>query len=189
MPMMLRRFLWIPLLALGACGGAQAGPETAETAETAGPAALALPNQAQPEEDVTTGGPPSAADLEAAAAAGYTLVVDLRTPSEDGQPAARAAVEAQGMRYVSIPVAGPDGVTPEAAAALDEALAGAGGPAIVHCASGNRAGGLMALRAFASGASVEEALALGRSAGLTRLEGAVRERLTGLCEADPERPC
>lgn len=176
-------------VALVACGGAapRAEEPVASDAPVEGGSALALPNQGQPEDGVTTGGVPTADDLAAAAAAGYTLVVDLRTETEAGQPDERAAVEGLGMRYESIPVAGADGVTPENAARLDEALAGAGGPAIVHCASGNRAGALMALRAFAAGASVEDALAVGRSAGLASLEGAVRERLEAACATDPDR--
>ncbi len=170
---------------LVACGGASG--EAAVAADEA--PALALPNQGQPEPQITTGGAPTAEDLSAAAAAGYVLVVDLRAEAEPGQPEARAAVEALGMRYASLPVAGADGVTLEAAAELDALLASAEGPAIVHCASGNRVGALMALRAFAGGAEVEAALATGRDAGLTSLEGAVRERLATLCAADPDRVC
>lgn len=170
---------------LVACGGASG--EAAVAADEA--PALALPNQRQPEPQITTGGAPTAEDLAAAAAAGYVLVVDLRAETEPGQPEERAAVEALGMRYASIPVAGADGVTPEAAAELDELLASAEGPAIVHCASGNRAGALLALRAFAGGADVEAALEVGRSAGLTSLEGAVRERLEARCAADADRGC
>lgn len=172
---------------LVACGGGASGEPPVAAADEA--PALALPNQRQPEPQITTGGAPTAEDLTAAAAAGYVLVVDLRTETEPGQPEARAAVEALGMRYASIPVAGADGVTPEAAAELDALLASAEGPAIVHCASGNRAGALLALRAFAGGADVEAALEVGRSAGLTSLEGAVRERLEARCAADPDRGC
>ncbi|MCA9609471.1 MAG: tyrosine-protein phosphatase [Myxococcales bacterium] len=173
---------------LWGCGGgggtADSAPATADEAP-----ALALPNQRQPEPQLTTGGAPTEADLTAAAAAGYTLVVDLRTETEAGQPEERATVEGLGMRYESLPVAGADGVTPEAAARLDAILAAAEGPAIVHCASGNRVGALMALRAFAAGASVEAALEAGRNAGLTGLEDAVRARLQELCAADPDRGC
>ena len=179
---------------LAACGGASPGAEgtTAEgetdTAAEAAPT-LALPNQREPEEGITTGGHPSESDLRAAAAAGYTAVISLQTDTEDGFAEERALVEELGMSFVSIPVAGGDGVTAENAARLDEVLAGAERPVIVHCASGNRVGALLALRAFAGGASIEEALELGRGAGLTRLEDTVRERLEALCAEDPERSC
>ena len=48
----------------------------------------------------------------------------------------------------------------------------------VHCGSGNRVGALMALRAYEyEGASLEEAIEIGKSAGMTRLEGEVRSQL------------
>jgi hypothetical protein len=57
---------------------------------------------------------------------------------------------------------------------------------MVHCASGNRVGALLALRANRlEGASPEDALELGLDAGLTRLEPAVREAL-GLSEEAAE---
>jgi protein tyrosine phosphatase (PTP) superfamily phosphohydrolase (DUF442 family) len=60
---------------------------------------------------------------------------------------------------------------------LDAILAEADGPVLVHCGSGNRVGALLALRASINGASDEEALELGRQAGLTRAEAVVLERL------------
>jgi uncharacterized protein (TIGR01244 family) len=88
-----------------------------------------------------------------------------------------AAVEAAGMKYVSIPVAGASGVTFENARLLDEALAGIDGPVFLHCRTGNRVGALMALRASAAGASDEDAIAAGKEAGLGSLEAAVLTQL------------
>ena len=48
----------------------------------------------------------------------------------------------------------------------------------MHCASGNRVGGLFALKAFyVDGKTPEEALEIGRSAGMTRTEAVVRQEL------------
>lgn len=88
-----------------------------------------------------------------------------------------AEVAALGMQYVSLPIAGGDDVTFENAAALDKILADTDGPVLLHCASGNRVGALFALSAKLAGATNEEALAAGKVAGLTRLEGVVKERL------------
>ncbi|SVE15895.1 uncharacterized protein METZ01_LOCUS468749, partial [marine metagenome] len=44
--------------------------------------------------------------------------------------------------------------------------------------SGNRVGGLLALSASARGASQEDALVIGRKAGLTSLEAVVKERIS-----------
>jgi hypothetical protein len=49
---------------------------------------------------------------------------------------------------------------------------------LVHCGSSNRVGALLALRAaWLKGATLEAALAAGRSAGLTGLESAVRSAI------------
>jgi protein tyrosine phosphatase (PTP) superfamily phosphohydrolase (DUF442 family) len=76
-------------------------------------------------------------------------------------------------------VSGADDVTVDNARKLAEALGGDDAlPAVVHCGSGNRAGAILAMKAFhVDGLSAEEALALGRRAGLTKLEPVVKERL------------
>ncbi len=185
---------------LTACGGSQPTTQTSDDVAEApaseattsggssGRGAIALPNQREVDGNLI-GGQPSEADLRAAADAEYRFVVSLRVPTEEGFEAERALVEELGMRFVSIPVAGAAGVTPENAAALDEVLTTGDLPMIIHCASGNRVGALYALRAFAAGRSIEESMEIGRNAGLTRLEATVRERLTALCAADPDRSC
>ena len=115
--------------------------------------------------------------LAIAREAGFVAVIDLRGEEEDRGIDEVAAVEALGMRYVSLPVHGADDVTFENAEELDRLLGEFDGPVLVHCASGNRVGALVALRASAAGASDAEALAAGKAAGLTRLEPAVAERL------------
>jgi len=86
-------------------------------------------------------------------------------------------VDELGMHYVSLPIAGRDAVNFDNAKRLDEVLAQFDGSVLVHCAAGNRAGAMLALRASLNGASDEVALEYGREAGLTKLEDAVRERL------------
>ena len=122
-------------------------------------------------------GQPDEALLSAAKAAGYVAVIDLRTAAEERGMDEVAAVESLGMSYHLIEVAGARGVTYENAKALDDVMAGIDGPVLLHCRTGNRVGALLALRAGMDGASVEEALALGRAAGLGSLEAAVLERL------------
>ena len=63
------------------------------------------------------------------------------------------------------------------AANLDQILSDYDGPVLVHCGSGNRVGALLALRQSLLGADDEDALAYGKSAGLTGLEPVVRARL------------
>ena len=122
-------------------------------------------------------GQPDQAVLEAAKDAGFVAVIDLRTEGEDRGLDEAAAVEALGMSYLSLPVAWAAGTTFENAAKLDAMLSEIDGPVFLHCQSGNRIGALVALQAGKDGASVDEAIALGKEAGLTRLEGHVRGML------------
>jgi uncharacterized protein (TIGR01244 family) len=136
-----------------------------------------VPNRGEPLENLTTGGQPDAASLEALAASGFTTVIDLRGPTEDRGFDEQAAVEELGMSYVSLPVDGANGVTFENAAVLNRFLSEAEGPVLLHCGSGNRAGALLTLSEKLNGADDETAIAVGRAGGLRGLEPTVRERL------------
>ena len=76
-----------------------------------------------------------------------------------------------------LPIASADDITFDKAAVLGQILADNEGPVLIHCASANRVGALFALREILLGASNDEALALGKTAGMTRLESVVRERI------------
>ncbi len=132
---------------------------------------------AQPRPQLYSAGQPSAAQLQQAADAGVTTVIDLRQPDEDRGFDETAAAERLGLRYVRIPVAGAAGLTDANAYALRTALAQSSGPVLVHCASGNRAGALLALVQARDGAPVDQALQLGRDAGMTSLEAPTRALL------------
>ncbi len=121
-----------------------------------------------------TAGQPSAAELQQAAAAGITTVIDLRQPDEARGFDETAAAERLGLRYVRIPVAGAAGLTDANAQALRTALAQSQGPVLLHCASSNRAGALLAVLEARDGASVDQALQFGREAGMTSLEAPTR---------------
>lgn len=125
------------------------------------------------------GGQPDPAQLQALATQGVTTVIDLRGADEDrGYPEAER-VRALGLRYVALPVNGAAGVSEANAQALQQALASSEGPVLLHCASGNRVGALLALMAHERGASEEAAIAEGRAAGLGSLEPTVRARIRG----------
>jgi uncharacterized protein (TIGR01244 family) len=118
-------------------------------------------------------GQPAPGDLAALAAQGVRTVINLRAPEEPPGYDEAGEAERLGLRYVSIPVAGPQDITTGTVARFSRELAEAGhhGGTLVHCASSNRAGALVALDAgFAKGSSRDEALASGRAAGLTTLE-------------------
>lgn len=144
-----------------------------------------VPGFSRPRPHLLTGGQPGPEDWAALRAAGVTRVVNLRTAEEMAGRDAEAEARAAGLSYVSLPVDGAAGVTEANALALWQRLeGGADGLTLVHCASGNRVGALLALGAARSGAlEAGEALEFGRAAGLSGLEGRVRE-LLGLPPAD-----
>jgi uncharacterized protein (TIGR01244 family) len=137
-----------------------------------------IPNRAEPLDGITTGGQPSAEALAAIAEQGFTTVIDLRSAEEDRGFDEAGTVEGLGMSYISLPVSGASGVSYENASALDRILADIDGPVLLHCASSNRVGALLALRAKLKGADDEAALALGENAGLTGLKPAVEQVLS-----------
>lgn len=124
------------------------------------------------------GGQPSADDLQRLAASGVRHVINLRPAAEHTGYDESAAVAAEGMQYHNLPVAGAADISFANAQALDALLADIGDePVLLHCASGNRVGALMALRAAMQGQDDEAAIAEGRRWGMTRLEPLVRQRL------------
>lgn len=122
-------------------------------------------------------GQPDADVLQRFAEAGYAAVIDMRAEDEDRGMDEKTVVEGLGLDYILLPIDDAEDVSFDAARRLDELLSGYEGPVLVHCASGNRVGALLALRESLAGASDEVALDYGKRSGLTRLEPLVRERL------------
>jgi uncharacterized protein (TIGR01244 family) len=135
--------------------------------------AQGLLNRAEPLPDVVTSGQPDPASIGELADAGYVAVIDLRGIDEERGFDERSVVESAGMSYISLPVVGAAGVTYENASLLDDILSNVDGPVLLHCASSNRVGALLALRAHMHGATSEAALELGSAAGLSSLSEAV----------------
>jgi uncharacterized protein (TIGR01244 family) len=84
---------------------------------------------------------PTPEDLDAWAAQGVTIVVNLRSRAETAElpfdPAAEAA--ARGLNYSEIPMGGSDGVSPDIVDQLAAILKDAEGPVVLHCRTGSRA--------------------------------------------------
>jgi uncharacterized protein (TIGR01244 family) len=130
----------------------------------------------EPAEGITAAGQPNENGLRELADSGYAAVVDLRTEGEDRGLDEQAVVESLGMDYISLPIAGRGAISFENAEALDQILDKYDQPVLVHCGSSNRVGALFALREKMKGADDEDALAVGRSAGMTSLEDTVKAR-------------
>ena len=140
---------------------------------------IQLPMGGNPQTNLLTAGQPTPADFEALAAAGLKHVVNLRPPAEDAGFDEAALAAKLGLSYRVVPVAGPGDLTLQRTQELDAALIAAGDePVLVHCASSNRVGALLALRAqWLQNQSSDAALALGRAGGLTKMEPMVAQLL------------
>lgn len=137
------------------------------------------------------GGQPTPEQLKAIQEAGYHTVVTLRPDSERGDEGEQAAVEAMGMKFVSIPVAGAPGLTEENARSLAETLDERDAlPAVVHCSTGQRVSALLGLKAFVvDRLSAAAAIALAKSLGMKKFEATLRERIAEICKRDASRNC
>ena len=131
----------------------------------------------EPAEAITAAGQPNENGLKELADSGYAAVIDLRTEGEDRGLDEQAVVERLGMDYISLPIDGRGAISFENAAKLDQILGKYDEPVLVHCGSSNRVGALFALREKMNGADDEDALAFGKSAGMTSLEDTVKLRL------------
>ena len=174
------------LAAMGCAGTPPSAEPPAQAAAEAAPrTAPAISGLRTPREDLLTAGQPAPDAWATLPAQGVTTVINLRPDAElQGRDEAAEVADA-GLAYHHIPVAGADDLTADNAARLWRLLESAEGRVLVHCASGNRAGALLAIGATNEGGMApEEALAFGRAAGLAspRLEETVRGQL-GLSSA------
>jgi uncharacterized protein (TIGR01244 family) len=149
-----------PLLFLAATAAASATPENV--------AAQSIPNYSLVEPGLAVAGQPSAETLRRLKELGFKTVINLRPLGEAPIVAEeRAIVEAQGLRYVSVPV------TPSTFSAADVASVRqvlddpAAAPVLLHCASANRAGAVLAVIAHQRGRTFDEAEAEGARTGLS----------------------
>lgn len=175
--MMTKRLALLLLLALGtACSVADEQNLSAVSSLKVDLDAVVELGQVKPVDGITTAGQPDAAAFKVFADNGYAAVIDLRTDGEDRGLDQPAVLKGLGLDYVQMPV-GRDGITFENAKKLSKLLDQYDEPVLVHCASANRVGALLALDSFLQTGDSELALQKGRDAGMTRLEGTVREVL------------
>lgn len=140
---------------------------------------LDLGNPCQPEPGLLTGGCPSDADLARLKQAGFKTALDLRPSSEWNGEDFAGRVERAGLVFLQLPVSGVDTVNDDQTRQFwaywnDARLQ----PMLVHCASGNRVGALLALAACRHGGlDIDAALEKGLAAGLKASEPTVRTML------------
>jgi len=109
---------------------------------------------------------------------GYHTVLNMRGEDEMDWDE-KAAVEAAGMSYETLPMAYPiESIPDEWVDRFDALMRDASRPIVLHCSSGNRVAGLWAVwLAEREGVDPARALELGREAGMTRLAPVVEKRL------------
>lgn len=108
-------------------------------------------------------------------------VINLRQPGETPDFDEGAAVAAAGIAYHQLPIGGAADLTRANVEKFDQLLRAAGDRlTLVHCASGNRVGAMIALRAgWIEGKRTRDAMAEGERWGLKGLAPEVRARLDG----------
>lgn len=132
-----------------------------------------------PNENLMVGGQPTINDFHLMKSLGITQVVNLRPNSETIDFDQVALLQQLEMTYTVIPVTEIETFTPEKAEQLKKILT-LNQPTLVHCASGNRVGALIALQAFwLEEASAQDSLDKGLQAGLTKLQPDI-EKVLGL---------
>lgn len=108
------------------------------------------------------------AEVSAAAAQGFTLIINNRPEGESDDQIAGAEIEAAakaaGLGYVAIPVTHAGFSQPQVEA-MAEALAGAEGPVLAYCRSGTRSTLLWALAQAKDGVDPETIAAQAEQAG------------------------
>ena len=141
---------------------------------------MSIPYEGHPTPNLVTGGQPSRKDLEALKQDGLKTIINLRAEQEMQGMDEEALASELGLHYVHIPVAGPDDITFDAASTLHDAITEHEdqGKILIHCASSNRVGALLAIRAYHKlDKTPGEAMELGLKAGLTGLKQKVSSML------------
>jgi uncharacterized protein (TIGR01244 family) len=171
------------LILLAAAALAACSRESSSLTQDQAVLTLGLKNGVLVEPGLVSSGQISQAQLARLPELGYRTVICLRSATEEGSGWEEAQAKEEGVDFVRLPVPAATGLTEENARKLDEALEQhAGSGTIIACGTGNRVGALLALRAhFCQGVAPEQALELGKKAGMTKSEPEVRKAL-GLAE-------
>lgn len=143
------------------------------------PARLDLDNACLPEPELMVGGCPSDRDLARLKQAGFKTVLDLRESKEWNGDDFAGRVKQAGLSFLQLPVSGLDSVddsqTRQFWAYWNDARLK---PMLVHCASGNRVGAMLALAAHRHGqVDAEQAIESGLAAGMKAAEPLIRKKL------------
>jgi len=149
------------------------------------PETLDAPNYKRLSPSLAVSGKPSKEALASLKTAGFRTAIDLRQPTE-GVASAKEAVEAQGLKFVSVPVS-PDTFTLADAKKIEAVLKDQdAAPVFLFCSSSNRVGAALAVIEYQRGRSKEEAIVEGRKAGLS--SSAMEKAALRVMDQEPAAP-
>ena len=139
----------------------------------------AIKNLQQPTANHYAAGQPTAEQLTNLQQAGIKHVINLRPRQEQGKLDESQLLSKTGIHYHHLPITNANDLNHSNVEQLHSLLAKIGKEKVLlHCASSNRVGALMALRAnWLQGMDATQALELGKAYGLTTLETAVQAKL------------
>ncbi|MBB1434606.1 MULTISPECIES: fused DSP-PTPase phosphatase/NAD kinase-like protein [Pseudoalteromonas] len=139
---------------------------------------VALTNYAHPQQHIYTAGQPPKEQFQQLAKQGIKYVINLRGDGENNWDE-QALVTNLGLQYFSLPISSRADINIENAKKLQQLLAQASeSPTLLHCASGNRVGALIALyNAIELNQPIEKAIETGKQWGLKSLEPVVRDAI------------
>ncbi len=139
---------------------------------------LNIKNLKSPHPDCFSSGEPTKRQLEGIALAGIKHIISLLPPEKQKEYQEQDVLDLK-MSYKNIIVDGETGVTFSNAELLLKTIASFNDePYLLHCASGNRNGALIALYSGKKdGKSVSESIEVGKKWGLSRYEELVRGML------------
>lgn len=142
-------------------------------------AKIEMINTLIPDEKLVVGGQPTINDLKLLHSLGVKQVVNLRGTAEENHFDEAQVLSELEIAYHTIPLTDISTFNKECAEQLKGILA-LNHPTLIHCASGNRVGALIALCAFwFDGYSAQDALEKGVQSGLTQLKSPISQ-LIGL---------
>jgi uncharacterized protein (TIGR01244 family) len=115
---------------------------------------------------------------------GFSTIINLQHPEEDGVAAEAEAAATAGLDYISLPMGGLD-FTREQAVAVATTINNAEGFVVIHCRSGARVTAIWALsQAIDKGLSAEEAADMARNHGCREIPESMVQRVVELLDAN-----
>lgn len=147
-------------------------------------ATLPIVNYAALSDSVVGGGALDAKVVATLPGLGFSTIINLQHPEEDGVAAEVEAATAARLDYINLPMGGLD-FTREQAVAVAAAVNDAKGFVVLHCRSGARVTAVWALsQAIDQGLNADEAADIARNHGCREIPESMVQRVVELLDAN-----